>query len=162
VTDSPIAAILGRIPSGIFVLTARDESQGVVRETGMLASWVMQAGFAPPMITAAVGNRRYLGDWLSKGSPFVLNLVAHEQTALLKHFGKGFEPDAPAFEGLQLARSPSGLPVLSEALGYLECAPRSHVDSGDHRIFLAEVTSATLFDAEVRPMVHLRKNGMHY
>ncbi|MBI3469346.1 MAG: flavin reductase family protein, partial [Planctomycetes bacterium] len=36
----PIGPILGRLPSGVFILTARDGTD----ETGMLASWVMQAG----------------------------------------------------------------------------------------------------------------------
>ena len=129
----------------------------------MLASWVMQAGFDPPMVTVAVGKKRYLSDWLSSGETFALNLVGHEQMNLLKHFGKGFEPGVPAFEGLEIARSPSGLPVLSGSLGYLECKPISHVESGDHRILLAEVlTSEILNHQETRPMVHLRKNGLHY
>ncbi len=161
-TPSPIAAVLGRIPSGIFVLTARDGLGDALCETGMLSSWVMQAGFDPPMITAAVRRERYLADWLTRGCPFAMNLVAHEEKDLLKHFAKGFEPGEPAFAGLEIARSPLGLPVLVAALGHIECVPRSHVDSGDHRIFLAEVMSAALTDAESRPMVHLRKNGMHY
>ncbi len=42
---TPIAQVLGRIPSGIFVLTVGDDTG---RETGMLASWVQQASFDPP------------------------------------------------------------------------------------------------------------------
>jgi flavin reductase (DIM6/NTAB) family NADH-FMN oxidoreductase RutF len=161
-TQSPLAAVLGRIPSGIFILTARESASSQSRETGMLASWVMQAGFEPPIITVALGKKRYLVDWISQSEAFVLNLVGHEQGSLLKHFGKGFEPGVPAFEGLEIARSPTGLPVLTGSLGYLECKPQSHVESGDHRIVLAEVLSAELFDEETRPMVHLRKNGLHY
>lgn len=161
-TQSPLAAALGRIPSGIFILTARESAAAAARETGMLASWVMQAGFEPPMVTVAVGKQRYLVDWLSSGEPFALNLVGHEQMSLLKHFGKGFEPGVPAFEGLEIARSPAGLPVLSGALGYLECRPVSHVESGDHRIVLAHVVASAMFDEETRPMVHLRKSGLHY
>lgn len=161
-THSPVAAMLGRIPSGIFILTSQHEEGGRQYETGMLASWVMQAGFEPPMVTVAVRTGRYLADWLSQGTGFALNVVGHEQHELLKHFGKGFEIDQPAFAGLAVERSPAGLPVLSSALGYLECAPRGQIDSGDHRVFLAEVTSAHIADSETRPMVHLRKNGMHY
>ena len=114
-TQSSIAAVLGRIPSGIFILTTRDEAVDGVRETGMLSSWVMQAGFEPPMITAAVRRDRYCADWLSRGRPFVLNLVAHEQSGLLKHFSKGFELGVPAFDGLKIASSALGLPVRKES-----------------------------------------------
>ena len=64
--------ILGRIPSGILILTVRHED----RETGMLASWVKQAGFTPPSVTVAVKQGRYVADWLTAGAPLVLNFVA--------------------------------------------------------------------------------------
>ena len=88
-------SVLGRVPSGIFILTAGSGD----RATGMLASWVMQAGFEPPMVSVAVKKERYLADWISEGQPFVLNLVGEDQAIFLKHFGKGFEPNEPAFEG---------------------------------------------------------------
>ena len=91
-------SVLGRVPSGIFILTVGSGP----RATGMLSSWVMQAGFEPPMISVGVKLGRYVCDWLTEGQPFVLNLVGESQTDLLKHFGKGFEPDAPAFEGLAI------------------------------------------------------------
>jgi flavin reductase (DIM6/NTAB) family NADH-FMN oxidoreductase RutF len=150
-------AVLGRVPSGVFILTAGSGD----RATGMLASWVMQAGFEPPMVSVAVREGRYVGEWLSAGQPFVLNLVADKQFDLLKHFGKGFEPDEPAFEGLEIAHCARGVPILSACLGYLECEPAGHVDSGDHRIFLARVVRGAL-QSDAPPMVHIRKSGKNY
>jgi flavin reductase (DIM6/NTAB) family NADH-FMN oxidoreductase RutF len=153
-----IPPVLGRIPSGIFILTARAPDGA---ETGMLASWVMQAGFEPPMITTVVKQGRYVADWLTAGAPFNLNLVAEGQTQMLSHFGKGFEPGEPAFTGLDLDRCPREVAILKTALGHLECTPVGHVDSGDHRVFLAKVEGGRLA-AEDRPMVHIRKNGLRY
>ena len=62
--QSNLAAVLGRIPSGIFIVTLRHNGQ----ETGMLSSWVMQAGFEPPMVTVAVNRSRYIGEWLDAGT----------------------------------------------------------------------------------------------
>lgn len=148
---------LGQVPSGIFILTVGSGD----RSTGMLASWVMQAGFEPPMVSVAVKQGRYVSDWLSEGQPFVLNLVGEGQNQFLKHFGKGFEPDAPAFEGMATKPCCTGVPMLSEALGHLECEPASHVDSGDHRIFLARVVRGSL-TGDTKPMVHIRKSGSRY
>ena len=50
--------VLGRTPSGVFILTCSD---GAGHETGMLASWVQQASFDPPMLALAV--EQYVGDW---------------------------------------------------------------------------------------------------
>ena len=154
---STLQVVLGRLPSGVFILTVRHNGL----ETGMLSSWVMQAGFEPPMVTVAVNRSRYIAEWLDAGAPFVLNLVGEGQKTLLKHFGHGFPPDQPAFVGLELARSPAGSPVLSAAMGYLECVPRSHVDSPDHRIYLAEVRHGELTH-DAPPMIHVRKSGLHY
>lgn len=148
---------LGAVPSGIYILTIGTGS----RATGMLASWVMQAGFDPPTITVAVNQSRYVTEWLTAGEPFNLNLVGEGQTALLKHFGRGFEPESPAFEGLECKPCKRGVPILSGAIGHLECEPTCHVDSADHRIFVARVVRGKL-QAEAKPMVHIRKSGKRY
>ncbi len=157
-TETPAhVSILGRVPSGIFILTVRHGEQ----ETGMLASWVMQAGFEPPMVTVAVKQGRYVADWLDAGAVFALNVVAEDDKQLLKHFGRGFEPGQPAFEGIAVSRTERGTPVLDVAVGHLECVATGHVDSGDHRVFLARVEAGALAN-EARPMVHVRKSGLHY
>jgi flavin reductase (DIM6/NTAB) family NADH-FMN oxidoreductase RutF len=156
-SDSSIDPVLGRVPSGIFILTATDESNS----TGMLASWVMQAGFEPPMVTVAVKQGRYVETWLATGNPFVLNVVGHDDKTLLKHFGRGFEPGVPAFEGLETELSPQQVPVLKGAIGHLECKVTGQVASGDHTIFLAEVLGGAMHSEE-KPMVHVRKSGKNY
>ncbi len=157
-TKKAFDPVLGRLPSGIFILTV-----GVgERATGMLSSWVMQAGFEPPMVSVGVKLGRYVCDWLSEGQPFVLNLVGESQSNLLKHFGKGFESGADAFVGLATTHCARGVPILTGAVGHLECEPVRHVDSGDHRIFLARVVRGKLHDSDAQPMIHVRKSGANY
>ncbi|MEM9659293.1 MAG: flavin reductase family protein, partial [Planctomycetota bacterium] len=124
-------------------------------------SWVMQAGFAPPTVTVAVRQGRFIGDWIASGEPFVINVLGESQSHLLKHFARGFEPEQPAFEGVVLQPCARGVPILTEALGHLECEPTSHLDSGDHRVFLARVVRGAL-NPEDRPMIHVRKTGANY
>ena len=148
---------LGKIPSGIFIVTASSEQD----ETGMLASWVQQAGFEPPMITVAVKKGRYICDWLAAGCPFVVNILSDKAKQMLAHFGKGFDPGEQAFEDLVIHRSARGVPVLSEALGYLECKATGQVESGDHVVFLADVLEGDLQN-DGQPMTHVRNSGFHY
>ncbi|MCG8447996.1 MAG: flavin reductase family protein [Pirellulales bacterium] len=149
--------VLGRVTSGIYILTAGSGD----RATGMLASWVMQAGFEPPMVSVAIKSGRYVGEWLTNGEPFVLNVVAEKQFDFLKHFGSGFEPGEPAFDGISITHCPRGIPILTDCLGHLQCEPVSHADSGDHRIFLARVVRGKL-SSDSPPMTHVRKSGSHY
>lgn len=150
--------VLGRVPSGIYVLTVGTGA----RATGTLSSWVMQAGFEPPMVSVAVKLGRYVCDWLTAGQPFVLNLVGQSQQKLMKHFARGFEPGTPAFKGLDITHCARGVPILKDALGHLECEPVRHIDSGDHRIFLANVVRGRLAHADTQPIVHIRKSGAKY
>ena len=150
------SAVVGRVASGIYILTAGTGD----RATGMLTSWVMQAGFEPLMVTVAVHQERPVCEWLTDDQPFVLNVVGDGQKNLLAHFGKGFAPGENAFEGIELTHCPRGVPILSECLGHMECEPVGHVASEGHRIFLAKVARGSCSDGE--PMVQVRKDGRHY
>jgi flavin reductase (DIM6/NTAB) family NADH-FMN oxidoreductase RutF len=151
------AAALGRVASGVFVVTVR---QGE-RESGMLASWVQQCSFEPPQITLAVNRKREINGWLTEGTVFTLNILEDGQTELVAHFGRGFAPGEPAFTGLEITRPAGVPPVLSEALAYLVCRIVQRWPVGDHDLIVGEVTAGQVLD-EGHPMVHLRKSGMHY
>jgi len=155
--DKQLAAALGRIPSGLFILTIK---QGSV-ETGLLASWVQQCSFDPPMVSIAIQPNRPVAALLKEGAPFTLNLLEEGQTDMIAHFGKGFAPEEDAFVGLEVERGGPGGPVIKESLAVLECEMKTRVKGGDHDLFLAEIRAGRLFD-EGRPMVHIRKNGFHY
>src|SRR5258708_39256125 len=99
--DPGLAAALGRIPSGVAILTARRGAQA----TGMLASWVQQCAFEPPSVSVAVKQGRPMNAWLTPGTHFVLNILGDGHKNLVAHFGRGFALDVPAFEGLEVAAS---------------------------------------------------------
>jgi flavin reductase (DIM6/NTAB) family NADH-FMN oxidoreductase RutF len=153
----PWAAALGRVPSGLFIITARHDGQ----ETGMLASWVQQCSFDPPQITLAVRQGRALTDWLAASEPFIINILDDTQTDMIVHFGRGFPPDEPAFNGLELNRSEGGLPILSDCLAYLECHAHGSFLVGDHTVFVGHVIGGRVLN-EGQSMIHIRKSGLHY
>src|SRR5262249_26123611 len=146
----------GRIPSGLFILTAR---RGAA-ETGMLASWVQQCSFQPPRVSVAVQPGREVAAWLTPGSPFTLNILDDTQTDMIVHFGRGFALDQPAFTGLEVERAEGG-PILVEALACLECRVIARHPAGDHELLIGQVLRGRPL-GEGHPMVHIRKSGMHY
>ena len=152
-----LAAALGRIPSGLFILTARHGNS----ETGKLLSWVQQCSFEPPLITLALKRGRSVADWLKESATFVLNILDDSQTDMVGHFGRGFDLGEPAFEGLDIERLNGLPPVLTEALAYLECRVTVRHEAGDHDLIVAEVVGGKMLN-EGQPMVHVRKSGLHY
>lgn len=155
--DKNLGAALGRIPSGLFILTARHAG----KETGLLASWVQQCSFQPPMVSLAIKPNRPVVSFLQPGAAFTLNLLEDGQTDMIAHFGKGFAAEEDAFKGLEVRRDGPGGPILAEALAVLECQVTHRHSAGDHDLFVAQVISGRVLD-EGRPMVHIRKNGFHY
>jgi flavin reductase (DIM6/NTAB) family NADH-FMN oxidoreductase RutF len=130
----------------------------------MLASWVQQASFEPPVMTVAVNRKRYINDWLQPGSFAALNLLGETNKSLLGHFARGFDPGAAAFEGVDTVRTPQGVPALVAALGWVEGRVTGRIDAGDHTVCLIELTAAgSNGDLETeKPWVHIRKNGFNY
>jgi len=152
-----LASALGRIPSGLFILTVRHGEA----ETGMLASWVQQCSFEPPQLSVAIKRGRDLLAWLTDGALFTLNILDASQTDMIGHFGRGFTLHEPAFTGLEVARPDGGAPILSEALAYLECRVAGRCPAGDHDLLIAQVVRGRVL-GEGQPMVHVRKSGLHY
>lgn len=162
---SAIGAALGRIPSGLFVITWRDGSgSDGGPDRGMLASWVMQAGFDPPLVSIAVGASRDLLAAAVKGVPFVVNVLGESQRSLAGRFGRPGDTGDDPFAGLALERTATGTAALAEAVAWLECRSAGAVqgdEAGDHRLLLGRVTSAR-GGSDAPPLVHLRRNGLRY
>ncbi len=156
-----LTPILGRIPSGVFILVAGD---GDSRKTGLLASWIQQASFDPPQVTIAVNKSRYLVEWLKLGSPVTINQIPKGENTLFRHFGKGFDPDTEAFESIDVHEGQTGLPLIKVAMTSMEGVVAGQMESGDHVIFLVTITNAVAHRdaADFDPFVHIRKNGFSY
>jgi flavin reductase (DIM6/NTAB) family NADH-FMN oxidoreductase RutF len=150
-------AALGRVPSGLFIVTARHGRQ----ETGMLASWVQQCSFDPPRISAAFARDRWVLEWLTPDAAFTVNVLGEGQKPLLAHFGKGFEPGEAAFEGLDVKRDARAAPMLLAAHAYLDCRVAQRCDLGDHVLVIGTVLGGAVLH-EAKPATHVRRSGKHY
>lgn len=158
--EAAVAAALGRIPSGLFVVTWRGDG----RDRAMLASWVMQAGFQPPLVSIAVAPERDLLAAVREGATFVVNVLAEDQRPLVGRFGRPAGSGEDPFAGVAVGRSPAGAPTLDGVAAWLECRaaapPVRGADDVDHLVLLGRVVAAAARD--LQPLVHLRRNGLRY
>jgi flavin reductase (DIM6/NTAB) family NADH-FMN oxidoreductase RutF len=154
-----LAAALGRIPSGLFIVTWRAADA----DRAMLASWVMQAAFAPPLVSVAVGTGRDLLTAVRSGAPFAVSILADCQQKLLGRFGKPAAEGEDPFAGLATARTPAGLAVLTDAAGWLECRPVGEATAAgaDHVVVLGRVEAGS-GRSDTASLTHLRRNGLRY
>jgi len=152
-----IGRALGKIPSGVGVLTAKHGDQ----EAAMLASWFQQVAFEPPMISVSVNQKRPILELISGSKFFTLNLFHTNQKDLFAHFAKGFEAGQDPFHGISVLRKTTGCAVLSDGMSYLECEVTGEINAGDHKVLLGRVIDGGVLN-DGHSMVHTRKNGFHY
>ena len=153
-----IAAALGRVPSGVFILTARHGG----RSAAMLVSWVQQASFEPPAVVAALAKDRPIRQVVEAGREFALSVVPQDDKALMRKYARPIPPEVDPFEGMGLVQTAGGQPALADALAYLECRLMSVCDfGGDHDLFVAAVTGGAILKPGPS-FTHLRGNGFRY
>jgi flavin reductase (DIM6/NTAB) family NADH-FMN oxidoreductase RutF len=151
-----IGAALSRIPSGCSILTCAHDD----RATGVLVSWVQQAGFSPPMITLCLKPGRFAEELINASKRFLLNVIGEDPKPMFKHFGRGFGPEEPAFIGIDTISTPFGM-RLSGCIAHLACEVEHALLLGDHKLFAARVVSAEALPS-AKPYLHLRNNGLSY
>lgn len=159
--DNPGVEVLGRVPSGLYIVTCRGKSGN----HGFLASWVQQAGFAPPAISVAIKQDRPIMRDMAPGRMLTLNLLAEgddDSKALMRAYARGFEIGEDAFAGQELADGANGSPYLVKALGYIECRVLRVLEpSTEHNLVIGQVLDGKLL-REGKPSVHIRKSGKNY
>ncbi|MDP7557411.1 MAG: flavin reductase family protein [Nitrospinaceae bacterium] len=150
-----VGKALGRIPSGLFIVTAKYEDQ----EDAVLASWVNQSSFEPPEVTIALAQMRSARLLIEASQSFIVNVLGKETNELMKHFFKSHE--GSVFDGLKTRKGIEGIRILSDAVAYLECRLADAVVSGDHVVYFGEVVGGKMLKGG-EPSIHVRDNGFNY
>lgn len=148
---------IGRLSSGVYILTLLADAE----KHGMLATWIIQAAFEPPMLTVAVQRKREILSFIQIGTKLCVNALSKKNMDIFKSFARPYQEGVDRFEGLQLADKQSSAPVFAEALSYLDCIVKDKMDAGDHVVFLCEITDGEFMNND-EPMLHTRKNGFQY
>ena len=155
--DSPLARALGRIPSGLFIVsTVRDG-----RPVGFLGSFVMQMGFDPPTVCVGVGKSRPHLEDMRRAGGFALSILDGQSRSLMAPFLRKLPEGASPFDGVSLRYTASGSPVLADALAGVDCKITGEFDTADHTTVFGVVVEGALL-REGEPSMHVRKNGLGY
>jgi len=134
--EESILNAFGKMTYGIYILTTFHEKM----VNGMVASWVSQVSYGPPMVMVAIHPNRYSHTLIERSGYFALHILAQNQAHLLKSF-KGTDP-AAKFASVSWNRGKTGCPILSACLAYLECQVKAVYSPGNHTLFVGEVKEA--------------------
>ena len=141
-------AAFAQMTYGIYVLTTKYQDT----INGMIASWVSQVSYDPPLIMVAVHPNRYSHKLIEKSRAFALHVLLKPQKEHLNRF-KGQDTSAK-FSKLQWKYGKTGSPVLKECAAYFECNVLSAYQPGNHTLYIAKVIDAHILSNQKTLSTH--------
>ena len=139
---------------GIYILTTAYKEE----VNGMVASWVSQVSYEPPLIMVAIHPNRYSHHLIAQSGYFALHLLDRNHNHLIGHF-KGPDP-VKKFASTPWIIGKTGSPVLKSCLGYMECEVKDSYRPGNHTLFIGEITDAQAF-SEGQPLSSFDYTGVY-
>ena len=133
---------LAKMTYGIYVLTTFYKEE----INGMIASWVSQVSYDPPLIMVAIHPNRYSHHFIERSGCFALNLFTKRQRNFLTRF-KGPDPKNK-FSAIQWARGKTGCPIFKDCAAYLECEVETTYRPGNHTLFFGQIVDARVISEE--------------
>ncbi len=131
-------AVLGQWPTGVTLVTT------VVDGTryGVTASSFSSVSLDPPLVSVCLARTAFAHDLVHTSRTFGVTILAKDHAELGQRFAR-FDPAAPdRFVGAHWETAVTGSPLLTGALGWLDCRVHHAYDGGDHTIFVGEVLAA--------------------
>lgn len=138
--------VLGHFASGVTVVTAID-LEGNAR--GITVSAFASVSLDPPLVLVCIENRAAFYDVITAARHFGVNLLSSAQQHLSQQFAS---KQISKFEGIDYELGATGVPLLADTLGYIECARYELLEGGDHTIVLGKVEHLMVTGGE--PLIH--------
>lgn len=136
-------SLLQKVPYGLYICTSKDGDE----TSSMLCNWVAQASFDPPLVTLAVQNDAHSHKVIWSSQAFCLNFLPQGARETAAHFAQHYDQVGNKLEGREYQLSDElGLPVIPDAVGYLELKVVGTLEGGDHDIVLGEVVGAKVLN----------------
>jgi len=156
----PVLRAVGKIPSGIFILTAGSGPGAAA----ILVSFVQQLSREPMCIGVAIHQARQIAPIIEESRGFTLNICHAGDKILMRKYARHAMMGEDAFAGMRTRRLENGAIVLLDACAYIWCDYHRRIDFGaDHDLFIGIATIGDLIsDDNAKPVVHIRHDGSNY
>ena len=139
---------LGRFASGVTIVTAVD---GAGHDVGLTVSAFASVSLEPPLVLVCIDHAASIHPVLLEAHHFAVNILAAAQEPLARRFST-LEGDR--FDGVGYTRGQTGVAVLDEVLGCIECHRVHATEGGDHTIFIGRVEAVHIRAAS--PLLYYR------
>lgn len=134
---------------GVYVISSLDGE----RLTGCTANSVMQITSSPSTIAISINHENFTNECITKTGKFSISILSEKSNAnLIGNFGFQSGRDVNKYNNVEYEIK-QGLPVVSDACGYIICKVINKMETSTHTVFLGEAIDGDFINEET-PMTY--------
>jgi flavin reductase (DIM6/NTAB) family NADH-FMN oxidoreductase RutF len=145
-----VAELFRRVTTGVYVIGVAEGE----RRNAFTAAWLTQVSFDPLLLALSVNPEHASYPLLLGGGGFVVNVLRRDQLSLAEAFGTRSGRDMDKLAGIPWHPAPSGAPILTGALAWLDCRLHDRFRAGDHEIILARPIAGELVAPDASSLLY--------
>jgi len=145
--------VLGSYPTGVCVVTSQDDSG---ERWGLAVGSFTSLSLDPPLVGFLPDKRSRSWEQIAGTGQFCVNVLASEQLDACRRFASRHDDK---FDGVAHGKSPAGLPLLDDALAWIDCDVERIIEIGDHLLVIGAVRAMER-RSEGSPLIFYR-GGYH-
>jgi flavin reductase (DIM6/NTAB) family NADH-FMN oxidoreductase RutF len=126
--------VVSKFASGVTIVTTADE-RGF---HGVTVSSFCSLSLDPPLVLVCIDRSIQSHELITSAPTFAVNILSRGQTFLAEQFSGQTPLADPKFSRVPHRMSESGIPLISDAVAWLECDAWRSYEGGDHTIFVGQ------------------------
>lgn len=135
---------------GLYVVSSLDGD----RPVGCIANSIMQITASPATVAVSLNHDNYTNDCVAKTGKFAFSILSEKsEPSIIGGFGFRSSRDNDKFAEVPHVMK-EGLPVLTDACGYVVCKVLKTMETETHTVFLGEVIDADVLDESAPAMTY--------
>lgn len=138
--------VTGHYPTGVVVVTGRDETGGVL---AMVVGTFSSVSLDPPLVSFMPMKTSRTFDRMRGCGSLCINILGGEQEDVVLKIAQRWQDK---LDGIDWFPSPSGDPVLAESIAWIDTRIWKTVEAGDHWIVLCSVSDLAVTNP-VSPLI---------
>ena len=142
--------IMRKYPTGVTVVTSILDG---VACGGTMNSFCSVA-INPPLVAVFISKNSRTASGIMQSGKFAINILTNEQENIARTFSVDGSSDK--FQPGTYWYGESGMPLLNEVLGHIECDLFLSQDIADHSMFVGSVKYGDI-DTELEPLVYYNR-----
>lgn len=119
-----------------------------------IVTWLTQTDMGGKILAIALYKVDYTIELVRESGILNVNLLAVDQTSLIRKLGRQSGRDKDKFKKLPYALDERGCPYLTEAVGYVQCCVSHSTDGGDHELFICNVIGQVVLNPDKEVMTN--------